>query len=1052
MRKILLPFAMGVLALEFLSAIGTAKVVLPRPFPKSPPSLKTVAVPVPEQISEFVKDRAAAVALGKAFFWDTQAASDGRVACASCHFKAGADSRQVNQLNPGANGTFDMGGQNHTFTASEFPFHQLVDPDDRASARVRSRDDVSGSQGVHSSEFQDIVPGSASDARLSGVLDPLGFHVSGLNTRRVTGRNVPTMVNAVFNVRSFWDGRANRRFNGRSPFGDADPDARVLRVNELGEPEPVRISLDHASLASQAVGPPLSDVEMSAAGRTLTKFGKKMLTLTPLANQAVHSQDGVLGVLAVRGGTGLNTTYANMIRAAFHERWWNSNSVVDASLAVIPGVSVPSDGTSLPTDQFSVMEANFSMFWGLAIMAYEATLVSDDAPYDRFAEGNIEALTPQQRMGLRMFLSSSTGKCIECHSGAEFTDASSSARLAPPVPGGETGGVIDHMPMADGHLAVYDGGFHNIGVRSTQEDIGLGANDPFGNPLSVSRLEQLNPGSVENNNAGPIGPDELARNDGAFKTPSLRNVELTGPYFHNGSIATLSDVVQFYTRGGNFHDENLADLDGSIHRARGLIGHPMRQFAIAAFLRSLTDERVRWERAPFDHPEIVVQSGAKGGELAVLQDLTNLGQAADELFTIPATGAGGTAAPMKQFLDLPVFAASSIAAPNPVLSNLAMFASDTIIVRRAREAEGDLWSNGAMRITGKGGAILRGDMVAGGDIMVNGGPTVIDGNLMAKGGVKLSATIAVENGEVGANVEHFAPLVMPSLPAVSAGTGKVTVQAATTVTLLPGAYGDLQVQRGGTLVLQAGTYVFRSLSMSLAARLQYDLGGVPDTLLGAPDELSLAPTEKTIVHVLGNVGLSSGAAITSGAANRSNRLRLFVHGSAKPIVFEMGSLFHGSLIAPTSSVSFGQGSSFAGAIYARRIELAEDVAFRSHPHPAEERLPTVPVAALQGDIATPEAASGPGLEFVLSQNQPNPFRPSTLIRFTLPQERDVKLDIFDVSGRIVKTLAKGALGPGLHTLAWNGTGRNGMRLSSGVYLYRLVAGADRAERKMILVN
>ena len=53
---------------------------------------------------------------------------------------------------------------------------------------------------------------------------------------------------------------------------------------------------------------------------------------------------------------------------------------------------------------------------------------------------------------------------------------------------------------------------------------------------------------------------------------------------------------------------------------------------------------------------------------------------------------------------------------------------------------------------------------------------------------------------------------------------------------------------------------------------------------------------------------------------------------------------------------------------------------------------------------------------------------------------------------MVKTLAKGALGPGLHTLAWNGTGKNGVRLPSGVYLYRLVAGADRAERKMILVN
>ena len=46
------------------------------------------------------------------------------------------------------------------------------------------------------------------------------------------------------------------------------------------------------------------------------------------------------------------------------------------------------------------MEANFSLFWGLAIAAHEATLVSDDAPYDRFREGNPSALTPQQKFGL----------------------------------------------------------------------------------------------------------------------------------------------------------------------------------------------------------------------------------------------------------------------------------------------------------------------------------------------------------------------------------------------------------------------------------------------------------------------------------------------------------------------------------------------------------------------------------------------------------------------------------------------------------------------------
>src|SRR5919109_296109 len=57
-------------------------------------------VPLPENLDDFIKDRKAAVQLGKALFWDMQVGSDGVQACASCHFHAGADNRSKNQLNP----------------------------------------------------------------------------------------------------------------------------------------------------------------------------------------------------------------------------------------------------------------------------------------------------------------------------------------------------------------------------------------------------------------------------------------------------------------------------------------------------------------------------------------------------------------------------------------------------------------------------------------------------------------------------------------------------------------------------------------------------------------------------------------------------------------------------------------------------------------------------------------------------------------------------------------------------------------------------------------
>src|ERR1051326_6889849 len=174
------------------------------------------------------------------------------------------------------------------------------------------------------------------------------------------------------------------------PPDTADAAARVLVMNDLGECVQTRIALDNASLASQAVGPPNNGTEMSANGRDWLKLGKKMLSLRPLDGQKVMGDDSVLGAMAVSGGTGLATTYADMVRAAFQDKWWNSTAVVDGALAVIPGVS---SGGALSPSQYSMMEANFSLFWGLAINLYESTLVSDDSPFDRFLDGNKNALT-----------------------------------------------------------------------------------------------------------------------------------------------------------------------------------------------------------------------------------------------------------------------------------------------------------------------------------------------------------------------------------------------------------------------------------------------------------------------------------------------------------------------------------------------------------------------------------------------------------------------------------------------------------------------------------
>jgi hypothetical protein len=89
---------------------------------------------------------------------------------------------------------------------------------------------------------------------------------------------------------------------------------------------------------------------------------------------------------------------------------------------------------------------------------------------------------------------------------------------------------------------------------------------------------------------------------------------------------------------------------------------------------------------------------------------------------------------------------------------------------------------------------------------------------------------------------------------------------------------------------------------------------------------------------------------------------------------------------------------------------------------------------------------------VLHQNVPNPFNPTTTIRFDLAQAGRVELRVFDVAGRLVRTLASGVHEPGRHTMVWNGLDTGGRRVASGVYFYRLDAPEFVATRKLVLLE
>jgi cytochrome c peroxidase len=154
-----------------------------------------------------------------------------------------------------------------------------------------------------------------------------------------------------------------------------------------------------------------------------------------------------------------------------------------------------------------------------SLASFERVLLSGNSRVDRFRAGQVRSLTDGERHGLWLY--ESRGGCWRCHSGPNFSDES----------------------------------FHNTGVSWNQSPADLGR-------FTITNKES---------------------DRGRFKTPTLRNVAITAPYMHDGSLATLEEVVDFYTRGGgkNPHlDDNIAPLSLTPEDKKDLV----------AFLKALSGE------------------------------------------------------------------------------------------------------------------------------------------------------------------------------------------------------------------------------------------------------------------------------------------------------------------------------------------------------------------------------------------------------------------------------------------------------------------------------
>jgi cytochrome c peroxidase len=186
---------------------------------------------------------------------------------------------------------------------------------------------------------------------------------------------------------------------------------------------------------------------------------------------------------------------------------------------------------------------------GQAIASFERTIISLDAPLDRFLAGDEGAISESAKRGWVLY--NGKARCNNCH------------------------GRIESLPLFT------DEDYHNIGVGVTNIDFDAVARRVASEVAAGRSVDELALGDAEASELGRFVVTGEQKDMGAFKTPLLRNVALTAPYMHDGSEASLLDVIEFYDRGGNPNPY----LDGGI-RPLGL--SDQEKADLVALLEALT--------------------------------------------------------------------------------------------------------------------------------------------------------------------------------------------------------------------------------------------------------------------------------------------------------------------------------------------------------------------------------------------------------------------------------------------------------------------------------
>jgi cytochrome c peroxidase len=197
-----------------------------------------------------------------------------------------------------------------------------------------------------------------------------------------------------------------------------------------------------------------------------------------------------------------------------------------------------------------------------AISAFVRTILGYDSPYDRYLRGEATALSAAAERGMELFFSERL-ECFHCHGGFNFTDSTTHANSR-----------VDNV------------GFHNTGLYNLDGE-----------------------GAYPVDNTGLFDMTGERRDMGRFRAPSLRNIAVTAPYMHDGSIPTLDAVIDHYARGGRLLEDGPFPGDGRLSPFKsefvtGFELNEQERADLLAFLESLTDDSVLSDARfsdPFQH-------------------------------------------------------------------------------------------------------------------------------------------------------------------------------------------------------------------------------------------------------------------------------------------------------------------------------------------------------------------------------------------------------------------------------------------------------------------